>query len=40
MVDARTMANKAKVAYEAKKMWAELMRTKAATERAENKHAI
>jgi hypothetical protein len=35
MVDARKAANRAKVAYESRKTWVELWRTKAANERAE-----
>lgn len=35
MVAARKAANKAKVAYESRKTWVELWRTKAANERAE-----
>lgn len=39
MVDARKEANKAKVKYESAKMFAELLRTKAATERVANRSA-
>jgi hypothetical protein len=39
MCEARRDANLAKVKYDSAKMWAELMRTKAATERAANKYA-
>lgn len=34
MVDARHKANRSKVRYDSAKVWADLMRTKAATERA------
>lgn len=40
MVDARKEANKAKVKYESAKMFAELLRTKAATERVANRSAV
>lgn len=39
MCKAREAANIAKVKYDSAKMWAELMRTQAATERAANKYA-
>lgn len=39
MIEARKEANKAKVKYESAKMFAELLRTKAATERQANKYA-
>ena len=40
MVEARKEANKAKVKYESAKMFSELLRTKAATERAANRNAV
>lgn len=39
MCEARREANIAKVRYDSARMWAELMRTQAATERAANKYA-
>lgn len=39
MCEARREANIAKVKYDSARMWAELMRTQAATERAANKYA-
>lgn len=39
MVEARRCANYAKVKYDSAKMFSELLRTQAATERAANKHA-
>lgn len=39
MVKARKGANKAKVRYDSAKIWSELLRTKAATERAANRSA-
>lgn len=39
MCEARRDANSAKVKYDSARMWAELMRTQAATERAANKYA-
>lgn len=38
MVEARTAANKAKVEYESRKAWVDIMRTNAATERAANRN--
>jgi uncharacterized protein (DUF849 family) len=39
MCEARRKANAAKVKYESAKVWAELMRTQAATERQANRYA-
>lgn len=40
MVDARRLANIAKVKYESAKVWVELLRTQSANERAANRVAI
>lgn len=40
MVKARTEANKAKVEYESRKAWVDIMRTNAATERVANRSAV